>query len=227
MKTLFSLINKTVARIVCVGAAMIVGHAARANYVQNPDFGGYGGFSENDWTLSGDTSYNSGTSSDGLTAPLNTAWSDGAVGAIGYLSQNLNGLTTGQDYTITFWIHPEEDYGFDYVVGWGGSEVFGVGDPNYGYASSFGTWTDLTNGSHTSLNVGSWNEIEIDPFAGGPIVELDFGIQQDPGYTQITGVDVENGSQNVPDQGLGMAVSGAALIGLCALSALRSRRRLA
>ncbi len=74
---------------------------------------------------------------------------------------------------------------------------------------------------------GVWNHIEINIEASGASTDLTLGNRQDPGYSDWTMVDVEDqgpAGNRVPDQGAGLAVTAATLLGLCALSL---RRRLA
>lgn len=210
---------KTVFRLALVTAAMLVGHAVRADLVLNPDFSN----DFQDWTSVNPTSYTSVGNVAGPYGPNVDVWHEGAVGYDHYEEQSIN-TVVGDNYSISFWLQPYEGSVSDYVALWGGNTVFDWNKTGNTITTQ-GTWSDYDASSSliSFSQLPAWNNIVIDVTATSTSTLLELGNRQDPGYSNWTMVDVEDlGHSSVPDGGATFALLGGAFAGLAAL-----RRRFA
>jgi hypothetical protein len=199
--------------LACLTLALALGQSAHANLVQNGSFQ-TGDFT--DWTLSGTGGYTS--VSIGVGPSGQNAWHEGAVGGDRFLTQNL-ATTSGDEYSISFWVDPVEGVVSDYQAIWGGTTVFDWHDGAGNVVTTVGTWTD----SLGAFTVDQWQKITIDPMATSSSTALTLGIRQDPGYSNLTGVDVEDiGASTAPETAPTMLLLSLGLLPLLAL-----RRRIA
>jgi hypothetical protein len=214
---------KTVTRIACACAVLAIVHAAHANLVSNPDFAD--GFA--DWTGVNSAGFTSDPVVADQVGDNITAWHEGAVGYDRYEEQDLT-TTVGDEYQISFWLQPEEGVVSDYTALWGGATVFDWTQTNSG-VSTAGVWSDYDAFGLPILfsPAPAWNQIVIDVTATSVTELLQLGIRQDPSYSNLTEVDVEDlGPVNsAPDGGLGLLVIAATLAGVCGLSSRSVRQR--
>jgi len=203
------------AGVVCTFAGQ---HALANNLLENPGFetGNFSG-----WTLSGSMAFE-GVSTNFASLPESGRYSAffGAVGSYNIISQDI-ATTPGDTYNLTFWLDDS-------------------GGP---FADAYLNW-----GSTTALNITptgrfGWMELGVDEVATGTSTVVSFGFDQDPSYfnlddTSVIQVSPGGGFQNsggyptvdppddskVPDQGAGLWVTAATLLGLCAAAGYRRRQ---
>jgi hypothetical protein len=230
---------KIASRLLCVGTSLLIVNAVRAgNVVQNGSFedGTYLGTSAAlgsegqplpvDWTFTPatDTDLNGNSNSDFFIASQGNgdnqfpapAAENGtfyaAFGATGdtfdYISQNVTTVAL-TPYTVSFWLNNEADLSegaSQFTAYWNGADLGTDITPS---SPEFG-WTEF---SYVVEGTGSDN--------------LSFGGLNIPAWIALDNVQVDGaGGSPVPDQGVGLATVAATLLGLCAVSARNSRRRL-
>jgi len=161
-----------------------------------------GGFETGDltgWTHSGNTSLGSV-----VLSPVHSgahAYSDGAVGSLGFISQDLT-TTPGGSYTLDFWLSNPGGAGTEFRVSWDGNIIDDFVD-----SAGFG-WTEY---------------IYPELVASSGATSLGFGFRQDPSYWRLDDVSVQaNEVPEVPDSTFTASLLG---LGLAGLAALRRKLR--
>jgi hypothetical protein len=228
---------KIASRLVCIGASLLIVNAVRAgNVVQNGSFedgtfpgaaaalGSEGQPLPVDWTFTPatDSDLNGNNNSDFFIASqgngdnqfTSPAAEDGAFyaafGATGdtfdYIGQNVT-TVAATPYTVSFWLNNSDSEGeSQFTAYWNGADLgtdITTGSPQFG-------WTQF---SYVVEGTGSDN--------------LSFGGLDVPAWIMLDNVQVDGaGGTPVPDQGVGFVTVAATLLGLCAVSARISRRRL-
>lgn len=205
--------------VLAAAAALGLASVSRANLVTDPDFSTWtnsvsdGSSDFTGWTLYGDTGYDG--QSGYAPAGDSSSWIDGAVGSVAWQEQGLT-TVTGDEYTISFWLAPSggnQDY-----VAWNWTPT-GSGSTPPGsdvvWSDVFGTITSSVGYSVIGTS-GSWTEYQLDPMATSDFTGLAFGIQNNPSYDYLTGVDVE-GASAVPDAASSAILLGVGLMGLAVL----------
>jgi len=199
----------------CLAAVVGICGSARANLVQNGDFG-TGNFT--DWTLSGNVSYDSVQTGSirGIPGGPN---GDTYYAYIGpyyppiYLSQSIS-TTVGDDYTLSFYvIHTDGDAGGSGPADAGGAELTG----------SFGgdEGVDLLD-----IPITSWTEESFTIDASSTTESISFSAVSPSGYYGLGDISVVNdGPSGVPDGGVGLGLTAAVLAGLCGYAACLRRRQ--
>ena len=193
------------------------------NLLSNPGFetGNFSG-----WTLSGSTAFE-GVSPSFATVPNSGAYSAffGAVGTYNIISQTIS-TTPGDIYNLSFFLDNSGGPYSEAFVDWGGTQVWDV------------------QPSHTF----GWNQFGVELTATGASTTVSFGFEQVPSYFNLDDTslidlsanpsvtpyvkttiidDGPDGDQKVPDHGLGIWVTTATFLGLCAVAGLRRHRQAA
>jgi hypothetical protein len=171
--------------------AFVLAFPAKADLVAN------GGFETGDltgWTHSGNTSLGSV-----VLSPVHSgahAYSDGAVGSLGFISQDLT-TTPGGSYTLDFWLSNPGGAGTEFQVFWNGGQI-----EDFVNSAAF-DWTEYT---YTGLT------------AATGATTLQFGFRQDPSFWGFDDVSVQaNEVPEVPDSTFTASLLGLGLLGLAAL----------
>jgi MYXO-CTERM domain-containing protein len=205
-----------------LGACTFAGQLAKGqNLLANPGFES-GNF--NGWFLSGSKAFE-GVSPDFASLPESGNYSAffGAVGAYNIISQDIP-TTPGDTYNITFWLDNSGGPFADAYVGWGSATVLNIAP-----TAKFG-----------------WTEFGVDAVATGTSTVVSFGFDQDPSYfnldnTSVVQVPSSGGYQNsggypispepndpkASDQGAGLWMTAATLLGVCAAAGWRRRHGIA
>ena len=167
--------------------AFVLAFPAKADLVAN------GGFETGDltgWAFSGNPGFSSV-----VTSPIHSgtyAYSNGAVGSLGFISQDLT-TTPGESYKLDFWLTNPGGTPSEFQVIWGGATIL-----------------DLVN-----LGTFGWTEYTYTELATSGSTSLTFGFQQDPSYMQLDDVSVQ--ATGVPDSTFTASLLGLGLLGLAAL----------
>lgn len=205
-----------------LGACSFAGQLAKGqNLLANPGFES-GNFSG--WTLSGSKAFE-GVSPTFASLPESGSYSAffGAVGAYNIISQDIP-TTPGDTYDVTFWLDNSGGPFADAYLDWDSTTVLNIAP-----TAKFG-----------------WMEFGADVVATGTSTVVSFGFDQDPSYfnlddTSVVQVSSGAGFQNyggypispqpndpkVPDQGAGLGVTAATLLGVCAAAGYRRRQGMA
>ena len=181
--------NNQSQKLFALAAAMafVLAFPAKADLVAN------GGFETGDltgWTFSGNPGFSSV-----VTSPIHSgtyAYSNGAVGSLGFISQDLT-TTPGESYTLDFWLTNPGGTPSEFQVIWGGATIL-----------------DLVN-----LGTFDWTEYSYTELATSSSTSLTFGFRQDPSFMQFDDVSVQ--ASRVPDSTFTASLLGLGLLGLAAL----------
>ena len=193
-------VNRRIFGVAIVGVlGFLAGQSALAITAAGPELLTNPGFETGDfsgWTLSGSLSFEA-VSPTFATTPNSGNYSAyfGAVGSYNYLSQWV-ATRPGDSYEISFYLANSGGNNSDAFLDWGGTQEVDVNTPN-----AFG-WTYYS----VTETASAWN------------TKVLFGFQQDPAYFNLDDTSVRDLTphSDIPDQPVGLWMTAATLLGLCA-----------
>jgi hypothetical protein len=180
---------------------------ARANLVVDGGFEDHGASFGSDWTLSAASPNSPADTSVSGNNPHSGSFAAqlGSVGYVTTISQTL-ATTATATYSLTLWIAPNGSGPNEYQVSWNGNIIFDS-TLNTGQVTPFGTVVAGTYMEFTFTNLVASTSSTV----------LAIGGRQDPGFSQLDDVDVEQTagpSSAVPEPSTFVLACGAMLIGV-------------